>query len=118
MCEAVVREPGGGVHGGVLVVVADGNSDPNQGRIGAVVPNGIGNEVETGGVFARDHTVARLVPIQDQALLITFGDYVAIDRDGVGTPRNSDGDNVGGRGQPTRTWDAILGRVRRGTCTL
>ena len=65
------------------LVGSQGNAESDQGSVGSPHSDGIGNQVELSGVFARDCAVVRPIPIKDKLPFLALGNQVSIGLEGL-----------------------------------
>ena len=70
----------GGAVGWGGIAVGDRDDDADQGSVGAVQSDGVGDDPEFGGVFAGYGAVAGLIPVQNQAARFAVLNYIAVYR--------------------------------------
>src|SRR5580658_2513609 len=90
----------------------------NQRSVSSVRAHGVPHSVELGHGFTRHHAAPRLIPIQDQALVIAPGHDVLVHANGLRLAVNRNVDRRVLEGVVTGTRQAICRRVRMLTGTL
>ena len=101
----------------IHISIGYGDHHAYQRRIGAVVANGIRYHVELCSVLARHNAVTGLIPIDHEAPVLAFSDYVAVDLNGR-TVRHADLSYIGHLLNPAATRQTVFGRMRSLPCAL
>src|SRR5918993_2026092 len=99
------------------IVRSDRHRDPNERSIRPVVTDGIENRINLPPVFARDHAVAALIPIEDHLTIEPLLDDEPVHLDGAlrsawRSSHRNDGSLLLDR-HPAGPWKAVQGRVDR-----
>ena len=91
--------------------------DADHCPVGWSVLQCVGNQPELGPVFARDDSMMRLIPIEDEVALVSLCHEISVHENGNST-RRADLHARGMDKLPTRSWETIFGRVNSFTGAL
>src|SRR4051812_3840494 len=86
--ECRLDEVNGNLRSSRFVISEYRNHNADQGRIGAVVSDRVRNRVEAGAVLTCNHTIARLIPVDDDALVLTARHDIFVHFNRISSARN------------------------------